>query len=709
MPRFRQIAELLRLMSQKERIRNVAIVAHIDHGKTTLTDSLLASAGLLSPQMAGTARALDYLEEEQRRGITIKIANISLLHETDAKSYVINLVDTPGHVDFTGKVTRAMRAIDGVVVVIDAVEEVKAQTETVVRQALEERVKPILFINKVDRLVTELQLSPENIQNRFTHIMDNFNNLVEIFAEPRFSRKWKVKAIEDSVAFGSALHKWGFTLGMMRQKKRKFADIVDAYCEDKHQTLPKLLPLSDAILDMIVRNCPSPVEAQPYRIPRIWKGRSDSNAGRAMLECDDKGPTVICLTNAQINSAGKTVVTGRLFSGTVKRGDQVCLVEAGKEATVEQVALHMSAFTEAVPQITAGNVAVLSGLEAARAAETLVDLAHREGMTPFERTQHAAEAVITVTVEPKNPENLPQLNEALRHLTVEDPELTFAVNERTGEHLLSGMGELHLEIALKSLKSHAGGIEIVTSSPMVDYREGIAEKGSAAMARSPNKHNAFWVQVEPLEDKKTEKGLASDEHGNVLVDKAQTDRFPDEARRAVISGFLWACKTGPLCEYPLVNVKAKLLDAQIHEDPKLREPTQIMRAVSRATLGSFLSGEPLLLEPFFKIEVSVPTQLMGTCTNTITRRRGKIRSTETRGQLTTITGYMPVAETLGLSDELRFATSGHAFWQCTFDHWEKLPEGIADKTVAEIRIKKGLPSEVPEPDKFVDEIKKGRT
>jgi elongation factor 2 len=173
MPKFRQIADILRLMGKKEQIRNLGIIAHIDHGKTTLTDSLLAGAGLLSSKVAGSARVLDYLAEEQKRGITIKTANISLLYRTANDSFVINLVDTPGHVDFTGKVTRALRAIDGAIVVVDAVEEIMAQTEIVTRQTLEERVRPVLFINKVDRLISELKLNAEQIQKKFTHIIGN--------------------------------------------------------------------------------------------------------------------------------------------------------------------------------------------------------------------------------------------------------------------------------------------------------------------------------------------------------------------------------------------------------------------------------------------------------------------------------------------------------------------------------------------------------
>jgi len=243
MPRFKQTPEILKLMRNKERIRNIGIVAHIDHGKTTMTDSLLAEAGIISPKIAGEARWLDYLEEEQKRGITIKTANISLLHEVNGKPYVINLIDTPGHVDFTGKVTRALRAIDGVVVVVDAVEEVMVQTETVTRQALMERVRPVLFINKVDRLIRELKLTPKEAQEKIARIIRDFNHLIDLYAEPEYRDKWKVSPAEGTVAFGSALHRWGFTVQMAQETGIKFSDLIAAYKEDRVDELKKLLPL----------------------------------------------------------------------------------------------------------------------------------------------------------------------------------------------------------------------------------------------------------------------------------------------------------------------------------------------------------------------------------------------------------------------------------------------------------------------------------
>jgi elongation factor 2 len=735
MSKFRQTAEILRLMNNKESIRNIGIIAHIDHGKTTMTDSLLAKAGLLSPKIAGKARALDYLEEEQKRGITIKTANISLLHEVGGRPYVINLVDTPGHVDFTGKVARALRAIDGAIVVVDAVEEIMAQTETVTRQALEERVKPVLFINKVDRLIGEMKLPAGEIQEKFARIISGFNRLIETHGEHEFKEKWKVGPTKGGVAFGSALHKWGFTVGIADRKGIKFSDIMDACKNGKYEELSRLIPLHNVILDVTVKNIPSPTGAQKYRIPKIWKGKSDSEIGEAMLNCDGNGPTVMCITNVQTDATAGLVTTGRLFSGSVENGDKVYLVGVQKEYTAKRVSMYVGPYREDANRITAGNIAALTGLEQASAGETLVDVEHKNVMVPFERIKYVSEPVIKIAIDTTNPRDLPRLVEAMNRLSAEDPNLVTAIDEETGQYLLSGMGELHLEIAIKFLMQYSGGTELAVSSPIVAYRESILNQGAVVMTKSPNKHNKFWVQVEPLENnvielmekgelaeevklgqigeillekagyppEKAEKVWALDKHRNMLMNLTENSRNLQEAKDSVISGFHWACGTGPLCEEPLRGVRVKLIDAQLCDDSKQRETPQVKRAISRAVLGSALTAKPLLLEPVYKIDVSVPTRWFGTCSNILTRRRGKIRVTEHRGALTVIVGHIPVAETFGLSAEMRSATSGYAFWQCTFDRWEKTPENVAAEVIKQIRERRGLPLEIPKPDKFIDD------
>ena len=736
MPRFRQVGDILKLMARKETIRDIGIIAHIDHGKTTMTDSLLAEAGLLSPKIAGEARALDYLEEEQKRGITIKTANISLLHEIENKPYLVNLIDTPGHVDFTGKVTRALRAIDGAIVVVDAVEEVMVQTETVTRQALGERVRPVLFVNKVDRLIKELRLTPDEVQKKLMRIIRDFNNLIELYGEPRFKDIWKVDPMKGTVAFGSALHKWGFTLDIAQQKGIKFNDVVNAYQKEQWQELQQIVPLHNAILSMVVKHLPNPIEAQKYRISKIWMGDVDSEIGQAMLNCSDTGPATMCITMAQMDPHAGLIATGRLFSGEVKEGDQVYLVDAKKDYRVQQVSMYMGAFREIVDRIDAGNIAALLGLDSARAGETLVDFVHKDIMVPFERIKYVSEPVITVAIEPKHPKDLPRLVDVMQRLVIEDPNIVTTISKETGEYLLSGMGELHLEIAVKFLKDYAGGdLEIMASKPIVVYREGVASKGILAMGKSPNKQNRLWIQVEPLEEKVIEliekseiseemnrkqlaavlqkevrwsaeeagKVWAIESHKNMLIDVTKGVQYLEEARGMIISGFRWGCENGPLAEEPMRGVKVKLMDAQLHEDQVHRGPAQIMPATRRAMFGSSLTAKPVLLEPIYKINVTVPVQYVGEVSSILTRKQGRILSSEQKGPITMISGYLSVAQTFGLAAEMRSATSGHAFWQSAFSHWEKVPENKASWIIQEMRKRRGLPPEIPTANKFIDE------
>ncbi|HIH44094.1 MAG TPA: GTP-binding protein, partial [Candidatus Methanoperedenaceae archaeon] len=257
------------LMDKPEFIRNIGIVAHIDHGKTTLSDNLLAGGGVISKDLAGKQLFMDFDEEEQKRGITIDAANVSMVHEYEGKQYLVNLIDTPGHVDFGGDVTRAMRAVDGAIVVVDAVEGPMPQTETVLRQALRENVTPILFINKVDRLINELKLTPQDMQMRLGAVIDKVNKLIKGMKPEKYNELRLDPAI-GKVAFGSALNNWAISVPFMKKSGVGFKEIIE-YCKaEKQNELAEKCPLSVVMNDMIIRFLPSPIQAQKERIKVIW-------------------------------------------------------------------------------------------------------------------------------------------------------------------------------------------------------------------------------------------------------------------------------------------------------------------------------------------------------------------------------------------------------------------------------------------------------
>jgi len=710
------VERILRVMRNREQIRNIGVIAHIDHGKTTLTDLLLAEAGLIPYNLAGEARVLDYLEEERRRGITIKAANISLLHEVNGKEYVVNLIDTPGHVDFTGRVTRALRIVDGAIAIVDAVEEIMAQTEVVTRQALNELVKPVLFINKIDRLINELKLTVEEIQTKILRIIRDFNNIIELYCELPFKNKWKVSLSKENIILGSALHKWGLTIETARRKGIRFSDIIEEYKRGNLQNLQEVIPLHKTLLEIIVRELPNPIEAQKYRIPKIWRGNLNSEIGRAMLECDPNGPTSICVTNVKRESRDGLIATGRIFSGRIKDGDQVYLMGAKRDSVIRQVSIYMGSFREHVRQLDSGNIVALSGLETINAGETIINTMHKEYMTPFEEITYISKPVITVSVEPKDPRDLTRLINVLNLLSIEDPNLMVMINRETGEYLLSGIGELHLDIAIKTIKEYEDNLEIIVSKPIVSYRESVAKSGATVTAKSPNGLNRIVVKVEPAKRslskmiekkrneeliKNAERILNMDENENILVDLAGKELIYEDLE-SIINGFKWACRSGPLCGEPLMRVRVNLIDVHLSDKPEQKGQAQIMPAVRRAIFGSFLTANPILLEPIYSIQISAPTEQMGNIINLVTKRRGKISSIIQKGFISIIDGFMPVAESLGLADEIRSASSGRAFWQSVFSHWEEIPEDHLFKIIYFIRLRKGLPVEVPEAEIFID-------
>jgi elongation factor 2 len=706
----------------------MGIIAHVDHGKTTMSDSLLAAAGLLSPGMAGTALALDFMEEEQKRQMTIKAANVSLLHERNGIPYVINLIDTPGHVDFSGRVTRSLRAIDGAVVVVDSVEEIMVQTETVTRQALEERVRPVLYINKIDRLIKELRLNSEQIQERISRIITEFNRLIELYAEPEYREKWKVSFAGNTVAMGSAKDRWGFNAEVAKAKGVKFQDVVDAYTQDTVAQLRERAPLHEAILNMSVEAMPPPHVAQRYRIPKIWKGDIESEVGKAMMNCDDEGPVVMAITNIVVDPQAGVVAVGRLFSGTIKEGSTFHLLGARVDQRVQQVCIFMGPYREIIGTINAGNIPALLGLDAAKSGETLSTV---KDIAPFESVHYVTEPVVTIAVEPKYSRDLPKLVELLRRLTLEDPNLVTKINEETGEYLIAGMGTLHLEIAITLITKT--GLEIATTTPIVIYRESVKGSAGPVEGKSPNKHNKVYLSVEPLPDKIVDmikegkigeyqdrhemakilrdegwppdqaRGVWSvDEGSNMLVEVTKGAQYLQEVKEMILGGYRWGLKEGPLAYEQIRGIKVTLTDVSLHEDPVHRGPAQIMPMSRRAFFIAFLSANPVLLEPIQRITVKVPPDLLGAATSVISQKRGKIVSVDQRGHLVYVVGELPTAETFDLSEVMRSQSQGRAFWGLEFARWAPVPQSLVTQVITDIRKRKGLTPEPPTPQDFVD-------
>ncbi|MCC6027069.1 MAG: elongation factor EF-2 [Archaeoglobus sp.] len=722
----KMVERMSELMWKVEKIRNIGIAAHIDHGKTTLSDCLIAGAGIISEELAGQQLYLDYDEQEKERGITINAANISMVHEYNGEEYLINLIDTPGHVDFGGEVTRAMRAVDGVIIVVDAVEGVMPQTETVVRQALRENVKPVLFINKIDRLIKELQLTPQQMQERLIKVINDVNRLLKSISPDRFA-DWRIEVAKGNVAFGSALQKWAISVPSQKVTGIGFKEVYEYLKKGEVKELSKKSPAHVVVLDMVVRHLPNPIKAQKEKIKVIWKGDINSEVGKAMVNCDPKGPVVMMVTKIVVDPQAGEVAVGRLFSGTIRPGVDLYIIDRKSRNRVQTVGVFMGPRRVEVEEIPAGNIVAVVGLKDAVAGSTCTEV---EKMEPFESVKHYSEPVVTMAVEAKNPRDLPKLVEVLRKIVREDPTLRLTLNEETGEHLLSGMGELHLEVKIEKIRREYG-LEVVTSPPIVVFRETVTKTSPVVEGKSPNKHNKFYIVVEPLPaevirlfregevdfkmDKKErrkklqEAGLDGEEaagalefyEGNLFCDVTKGIQYLNETIELILEGFREAMRAGPLAREPCMGIKVKLVDCKLHEDAVHRGPAQVIPAVRSAIFAAILQANPTLLEPYQNIYIMVPQTMMGNATREIQGRRGHILDVKIDGEIATLTAKAPVKEMFGFAGSIRSATSGKAIWSTEHAGFEKVPPSLLEEFIMEVRKRKGLKLEIPKPEDFL--------
>lgn len=788
-------------------------------------------------------RFTDTRKDEQERCITIKSTAISLyynlpekdlVHITQPKeegltSFLINLIDSPGHVDFSSEVTAALRVTDGALVVVDCVSGVCVQTETVLRQAIAERIKPVLFMNKMDLALLTLQLAPEDLYQTFQRTIENVNVIIATYGEDGGPMgEVMVDPSKGTVGFGSGLHGWAFTLKQFAElysdkfkiessklMKRLWGDqfynpkekkwdkecrpgyvrgftqyILDpiykvfefcmkkpkeealALCEklgikltseekeNQEKQLMKVimrkwLPAGDALLQMITIHLPSPVTAQRYRMELLYEGPHDDEAATAIKNCDANGPLMMYISKmVPTSDKGRFFAFGRVFAGCVVTGQKARImgpnyVHGKKEdlyvKNIQRTILMMGRYTEPIEDVPCGNVCGLVGVDqflVKTGTITTFEHAHNLKVMKF-----SVSPVVRVAVECKNPADLPKLVEGLKRLAKSDPLVQISMEE-SGEHIVAGAGELHLEICIKDLEEDHACIPIKRSDPVVSYRETVSEESSVlCLSKSPNKHNRLYMKAVPMPH-----GLADDiDSGkvsqkqelkerarylaetydydvtearkiwcfgpettgpNIVVDVTKGVQYLNEIKDSVVAGFQWASKEGVLCEEHMRGVRFDVHDVTLHTDAIHRGGGQIIPTARRCFYASVLTAAPRILEPVYLVEIQSPEAVVGGIYGVLNRRRGIVfeESRVVGTPMFVVKAYLPVNESFGFTADLRSNTGGQAFPQCVFDHWQILngdPFEAGTKpfqVVSEIRKRKGLNAVIPALDNYLDKL-----
>lgn len=827
------VDEIREIMKDAAQIRNMSVIAHVDHGKSTLSDSLIAKAGIIAAKNAGDERYMDTRADEKERGITIKSTGVTLYFQYEEKNYLINLIDSPGHVDFSSEVTAALRVTDGALVVVDTVEGVCVQTETVLRQAMQERIKPVLMVNKVDRPIIELQLNGEKMYQSFIRCIDMVNVVINTYEQTEMG-PIELSPTKGNVSFGSGKDCWAFSLNtfakiyskkfgieknkMMEKlwgdnyfdaKAKKWRNTPEAedgtqlpraFCQfimnplislckaclendvEKWQKLTVNLNIeltqeekeykgkqllktvmsrwinaAEVVLEMMVLHLPSPKEAQKYRTSYLYEGPQDDALATSMRECNKDGPLMVYISKmVPTSDKGRFYAFGRVFSGTIKTGQKVRIMGPNfvpgkkvdlQEKNVQRTVIMMGRKVEDVPEVTCGNTVALVGIDQyLTKTGTIADIDHPEAHN-IRVMKYSVSPVVRVAVKAKNPAELPKLIAGMQRLAKSDPLVLCINDQETGENIIAGSGELHVEICINDLINEYAQIEIIQSDPVVSYRETITEKTDVAMTKSSNKHNRLYATAEPLEeefslavedgkidyrDPKKRAKQMSDDYGfdkndalklwafgpdgegpNIILDVTKGCQYMNELKEHVISGFEQATKGGILCNEPMRGVRFNITDTYLHNDSIHRGGGQITPASRRLCFANQLMGKPTLQEPFFMIEVTCPAETAGAVYGALAMKRGQVdEEIPIEGTpMVLLKGFFPVSESFGFTEYLREKTGGKAFPNCVFDHWENIPaDNVRDpncrinKLVLSIRKRKGLKEEIPALEDYFDKL-----
>lgn len=649
------------IMKNKRNIRNICIVSHVDHGKTTLSDHLLQAGGLLSKTMVGTARALDYLEEEQKRGITIKTANISFTYNYCNEEYLINLVDSPGHVDFSGNVSQALRLVDGVIIVVDSVEGVMAQTESVIKQAMREGLKPILFINKIDRLINELKLKEREIERRLSNIIQMVNELVNQYVYDAYKQKWEISFKTGGVLIGSALEGWA--ISNYQKNIPKFSEIIGLYKKNMQNKLKEEYKIINTMMPAIIEKIPNPIEAQTMRVNYITEYIDEKNLEK-IKECDGDNEIILCIGKMLYEKHKGIITVARVFSGTINTGKELLNKRTNKIVKVLQVAVYKGEKLITTNEIDAGNIVALIGLKDVIIGDTLIEKNTQDKQIKFKQISYLQEPVIERRIEPLKIAKIPKLQEKLEVFALIKPNFQYSIEGDTGQIKIYGIGELQLEIIIDEIRKE--GIELEVSEPEVALVEQINENVQLEFVDSLE---LMKIELECRRTpQKVEEYNYKDKRNNILI--YDNEKYDSRIKEMILIAFKNAVFRGVESEYPIRNLTVKIKNILQLKENSLRYEI-VVPTIKKAVHKGLVKGGSCVHEPIYEYTITTPTHYLGKILNITEKYRCKVENIHHLGSRSVIEGEITVKKSLDVANDLRSASDGYAFWQFSFKGYQK--------------------------------------
>ena len=681
-----------------EKIRNIGIIAHIDAGKTTVTERILFYTGISHKigEVHNGEATMDWMEQEQERGITITSAATTCIW----KDHQINIIDTPGHVDFTAEVERSLRVLDGGVVVFDGVAGVESQSETVWHQADKYQVPRICFINKMDRMGADFYKSFRSIIDRLNKnavaiqlpigAEENFEGVVNLINKKAyyFEGEHGENVVEKDIPeeMNEKVEEWRNE--MVEKIVENDDELMEKYLASKEITQEelekgikkataenKIFPVMTGtalknkgvqlILDGVINYLPSPLD-----VPSVT-GIDPKTEEEITRETNDDKPLAVLAFKIATDPFVGQLAFFRVYSGTLKAGSYVLNSVTGKKERVGRILRMHANHREEVDVIYAGDIAATVGLKNTTTGNTLCD---EKNPIILEQITFP-EPVISIAIEPKTKADQEKMGMALKKLSDEDPTFQIRTDEETGQTIISGMGELHLEVLIDRMVREMK-VEANIGKPKVAYRETIKDSAQAEgkyirQSGGRGQYGHVWLKIEPLE-----RGSEFE-----FVNEIKGGAVPQEYIKPTQKGVEEAIAKGVIAGYPVVDVKVTLYDGSYHEVDSSESAFKI--AGSLAFQDAFKKSEPVLLEPIMKVEAITPEQFMGDVVGDLSSKRGQIENMGERGQAKVVSALVPLSSMFGYATQLRSMTQGRGNYTMEFDHYQEIPKNVAEEIIGE--------------------------